>query len=158
MERHRPRWYFVKEDDPLQYSVKLNDFYKEVHGYRLRNLDYYMEWIKPRGWCHKVVLQREQLNYCKHLQGVEPLPDDVERPSESTLHSHRAAYEAAKQSRGGKQIKNTKATLLEFLVLHGLEDEYNYIMGGEKGESPNIPDTIPMEIGVKVETAASCGG
>ena len=128
MERNRPRWYFVKEDDPFQYSVKLNDFYEEVHGYRLHNLDHYTEWIKPRGWCHKVVLQREQLNYCKHLQGFEPPPDNVERPSESTLCSHRAAYEAAKQSGGGKQIKKTKATLLEFLILHGLEDEYNYIV------------------------------
>ena len=60
MERNCPRWYFVKEDDPLQYSVKLNDFYEEVHGYCLTNVDYYTEWIKPRGWCHKVVLLREQ--------------------------------------------------------------------------------------------------
>ena len=105
MERNRPRWYFVKEDDPLWYSVLLNDFYEEVHGYYLHNLDYYTEWIKLRGWCHKVVLQREQLNYCKHFQGIEPLPDDVERPNESTLCSHQAAYEAAKQSGGSKQVK-----------------------------------------------------
>ena len=49
MEQNHPRWYFVKDDDPLQYSVKLNDFYEEVHRYCLTNLDYYMEWIKPRG-------------------------------------------------------------------------------------------------------------
>ena len=49
MERSRCRWHFVKEDDPLQYSVLLNDFYKEVHGYRLNHLDHYTEWIKPRG-------------------------------------------------------------------------------------------------------------
>ena len=82
----------------------------------------------------------------------------MERPSESTLHSHWAAYEAAKQSRGGKQIKKTKATLLEFLVLHVLEEEYNYIVGGKKGEPPNTSDTIPMEIGVETEAAASRGG
>ena len=158
MEQNCPRWYFVKEDNPLQYSVKLNDFYEEVHRYHLTNLDYYMEWIKPRGWCHKVVLHREQLNYCKHLQGVEPPPDNVERPSKSTLCSHWAAYEAAKQSGGSKQIKKTKATLLELLILHRLEDEYNYIVGGKKGEPPNTPDTIPMEIGVEAETAASHGG
>ena len=105
-----------------------------------------------------MVLQREQLNYCKHLQGVEPPPDNVERPSELTLHSHWAAYEAAKQSGGSKQIKKTKATLLEFLVLHGLEEEYNYIVGGKKGEPLNIPDTVPMEIGVEAETAVSRGG
>ena len=105
-----------------------------------------------------MVLHREQLNYCKHLQGVEPPPDDMERPSKLTLHSHWAAYEAAKQSGGSKQIKKTKATLLEFLVLHGLEDEYNYIVGGEKGEPQNTPDTVPMEISVEAETAASRGG
>ena len=105
-----------------------------------------------------MVLLREQLDYCKHLQGVEPPPDDVERPSKVTLHSHQAAYEAAKQSRGGKQFKKAKATLLEFLILHGLEDEYNYIQGGEKGEPPNTSDTIPMEIGVEPEAAAGCGG
>ena len=98
MERSRCRWHFVKEDDPLQYSVFLNDFYEEVHGYRLKHLDHYTEWIKPHGWCHKVILKREQLNYCKHLTGVEPPPEDVERPSESTPHSHWTAYETAKQS------------------------------------------------------------
>ena len=59
MEWNRCRWYFVKEDDPLMYSVLLNDFFEEVDGYHLQNLDHYTEWIKPRGWCHKVVLQRE---------------------------------------------------------------------------------------------------
>ena len=39
MEWSRCRWHFVKEDDPLQYSVLLNDFYEEVHGYRLNHLD-----------------------------------------------------------------------------------------------------------------------
>ena len=81
----------MKEDDPLQYSVLQNDFYEEVHGYCLEHLDYYTKWIKPRGWYHKVILEREQLNYCTHLTGVEPPPDDMERPSELTLHSHRAA-------------------------------------------------------------------
>ena len=82
----------------------------------------------------------------------------MERPSELTLRSHQAAYEAAKQSVTSKQVKKTKATLLEFLILHGLEEEYNYIVGGEKGEPPKIPDTVPMEIGGKAEAAASYGG
>ena len=158
MEQNRCRWHFVKEDDPLKYSVLLNDFFKEVHGYRLLNLDHYTEWIKPRGWCHKVILQMEQLNYCKHLRGVEPPPEDVERPSESTLHSHRAAYEAAKQSETSKLVKKAKAALLETLVLHGLEEEYNYIVVGEKGEPPNIPDTVPMEIGGEVGATARYEG
>ena len=131
MEWNRSRWHFIKKEDPLQYSVLLNDLYKEVHGYCLQYLDYYTEWIKPRGWCHKVILEREQLNYCTHLMGAEPPPDDVEWLSELTLHSHRAAYEAAKQGGSGKTYKRAQVTLLETLKIHGLEDEYYYIIGGE---------------------------
>ena len=133
MEWNRSWWHFVKEEDSLQYSVLLNDLYDEVHGYRLQYLDYYTEWIKPRGWCHKVILKREQLNYCTHLMGVEPPPDDVEQPSESTLRSHRAAYEAAKWGGSGKTFKRAQSTLLETLKIHGLEDEYCYILGGKRG-------------------------
>ena len=129
MERSRHRWHFVKEDDPLQYSVLLNDFYEEVHGYCLNHLNHYTEWIKPRGWCHKVILIREQLNYCKHLTRVEPPPKDVERLSESTLHSHGAAYETAKWNGTGKTLKKVRSTLLETLSLHRLGDEYYYIIG-----------------------------
>ena len=131
MEQNRSRWHLVKEEDPLQYSVLLNNLYEEVHGYRLQYLDYYTEWIKPRGWCHKVILEREQLNYCTHLTGAEPPPDNMERLSESTLHSNRAAYEAAKQGGSRKTYKRAWATLLETLKIHGLEDEYYYIIGGE---------------------------
>ena len=49
MERNRAQWHFVKEEDPLQYSILLNN-YEEVHGYCLEYLNYYTEWIKPRGW------------------------------------------------------------------------------------------------------------
>ena len=136
MERWRCRWHFVKEEDPLQYSVLLNDFYKEVHGYRLEYLDYYTEWIKPRGWCHKVILEREQLNYCKHLMGVEPPPDNVERLSESTLHSHQAAYKAAKWGGTGKAFKRAQSAVLETLQIHELEDEYYYILGGRRVPHP----------------------
>ena len=158
MEGNRCRWHFVKEDDPLQYSVLLNDFYEEVHGYRLEHLDYYTEWIKPCGWCHKVILEREQLNYCTHLMGVEPPPNDVERPSESTLHSHRAAYETAKWSETRKTLKRARSTLLETLTLHRLEDEYYYIIGGEKGPPPKNSETVPMEVCNEVGVAASQGG
>ena len=158
MEQNRHRWHFVKEDDPLQYSVLLNDFYEEVHGYRLEHLDYYMEWIKPCRWCHKVILEREQLNYCTHLTGVEPPPDDVERPSESTLHSHRAAYKTAKWSETRKTPKRARSTLLETLTLHRLEDEYYYIIGGEKGPPPKNSETVPMEVCNEAGVAASQGG
>ena len=133
MEQNRSRWHFIKDEDPLQYSVLLNDLFEEVHGYRLQYLDYYTEWIEPRGWCHKVILEREHLNYCTHLMGAEPPPDDVEQPSESTLCSHRTAYEAVKQGGSGKTYKRAWATLLETLKIHGLEGEYYYIIGGRRG-------------------------
>ena len=148
----------MKEDDPLQCLVLLNDLYEEVHGYHLSYLDHYTEWIKPQGWCHKVILEREQLNFCKHLMGVEPPSADVERSSELTLHSHRAAYETAKQSETGKAFKKARSTLLETLTLHGLEEEYHYIAGGEKGPPPKVPETVPIEVCNEAEMAASQGG
>ena len=148
----------MKEDYPLWYLVLLNDFYKEVHGYRLNHLDYYTEWNKPCGWCHKVILEREQLNYCTHLTGVEPPPEDAERLSESTLSSHRGAYETAKWSGMGKTLKRARSTLLETLTLHGLEKEYYYIIGGEKGPPPKNSEMVPMEVCNEVGAAASQGG
>ena len=155
MEQSRHRWHFVKEDNPLWYSVLLNDFYDEVHRYCLNHLDHYTEWIKPHGWCHKVILKREQN---KHLTGVEPPLEDVERPSESSLHSHRAAYKTAKQSGTGKTLKKARSTLLETLTLHGLEEEYYYIIGGEKGPPPKVSEMVPMEVCNEAGAAASQGG
>ena len=105
-----------------------------------------------------MILQREQLNYCKHLTGAEPPPRDMERPSELTLQSHRAAYEAAKWMGLGKLIKKARATLLETLTLHGLEEEYYYIMEGEKDNPPKASETVPMEVCSEAGVAASCRG
>ena len=106
----------------------------------------------------KVILEREQLNYCKHLTGVEAPPEDVERPSEPTLHSHRAAYETAKWSGTGKTLKKARSTLLETLTLHGLEEEYYNIIGGEKGPPSKVSETVPMEVCNEVGAAASQRG
>ena len=137
MERNRAWWHFVKEEDPLQYSILLNDLFEEVPGYHLEYLDHYTEWIKPRGWCHKVILEKQQRDYCVHLMGAEPPPNDVEWPSEATLRSHRAGYEAAKWGGTGKNYKKARATLLETLKIHSLKEEYDYVIGGEKGPPPN---------------------
>ena len=158
MEQNRARWHFVKEEDPLQYSVLLNDLFEEVHGYRLEYLDHYTEWIKPQVWCHKVILEKEQLNYCAHLMGAEPPPSDVEWPSEATLQSHRAGYEAAKWGGTGKNYKKAQATLLETLKIHGLKEEYDYIIGGEKRPPLNRSGPVPMEVGGEGETAMNQGG
>ena len=130
MEHNRAQWHFIEEEDPLRYSVLLNNFYEEVHGYCLEYLDYYTEWIKPRGWWHKIILEKEQLNYCAHLTGAESPPNEVERLSEATLHSHWAGNEATKWGGTGKSYRKTKATLFETLKIHGLKEEYDYIIGG----------------------------
>ena len=132
MEWNRARWHFVKEEDPLRYSILLNDLFEEVHGYQLEYLDHCTEWIKPRGWCHKVILEKEQLNYCAHLTGAETPPSNVERPSEATLQSHWAGYEAAKWGGTRKNYNKARATLLETLKIHSLKEEYDYIIGGRR--------------------------
>ena len=105
-----------------------------------------------------MILQREQLNYCAHLTGAEPPPSDVEWPSEATLRSHQAGYEATKRGGTGKIYKKAWATLLETLKIHGLKEEYDYIIGGEKGPPPNRLGLVPMEVGGEGETAADQGG
>ena len=82
----------------------------------------------------------------------------MERLSESTLHSHWAAYETTKWSGTGKTLKKARSTLLETLTLHGLEEEYYYILGGEKGPPPKVPETVPMEVCSEAGAAASQGG
>ena len=78
-----------------------------------------------------MILEKEQLNYCAHHMGAEPPPNDVEWPSEATLRSHQAGYEAAKRGGTGKNYKKAQATLLETLKIHGLKEEYDYVIGGE---------------------------
>ena len=90
--------------------------------------------------------------------GAQPPPDDVERLSEATLHSHWAGYEATKWGGTGKNYKKTRATLLETLKIHGLKEEYDYIIGGEKGPPPNRSETVPMEVCGEGETAVNQGG
>ena len=82
----------------------------------------------------------------------------MERPSESTLHSHQAAYETAKWSGTGKTLKKARSTHLETLTLHGLEEEYYYIVGGEKGPPPKVSEMVPMEVCNEAGAAASQGG
>ena len=93
-----------------------------------------------------MILEREQLNYCPHHMGEEHPSEDMERPSESTLCSYRAAYKVAKQEGPRKLVKKTRATLLQTLHFHGLNEEVDYIAGSEKGEPPNTPGTVPMEV------------
>ena len=90
--------------------------------------------------------------------GVEPPSDDVKRPSEATLHSHQASYEAAKWGGTGKNYKKAWATFLDTLKLHGLKEEYDYIIGVEKGSTRNRSEMVPMEVCGEGETAVNQGG
>ena len=58
----------------------------------------------------------------------------------------------------GKLIKKVRSTLLETLTLHGLEEEYYYIVGGEKGAPAKVPETVPTEVCSEAGAAASQGG
>ena len=89
--------------------------------------------------------------------GAEPPSNDVERLSEATLHSHRAGYEAAKWGGTGKNYKKARATYLETLKIHGLKEEYDYIIGGRR-DPPNRSEMVPMELGDEGETAVNQGG
>ena len=79
--------------------------------------------------------------------------DDMEQPSEATLCSHWAGYEAAKQGGTGKNYNKARATFLETLKIQGLKEEYNYIIGGEKGPPLNRSEMFPMEVFGEGETA-----
>ena len=58
----------------------------------------------------------------------------------------------------GKNYKKAQATLLETLKIHGLKEEYDYIIGGEKGPPLNRSGPVPMEVGGEGETTANQGG
>ena len=62
MWRNRARWYWLKEDNPLEFSKLLNDLFQEIHNRRIPGMDSYVRWIKPGSWHHRSVLEREELN------------------------------------------------------------------------------------------------
>ena len=82
----------------------------------------------------------------------------MERQSEATLQSHQPGYEAAKWGGTGKNYKKAWATLLETLKIHGLKEEYDYIIGGERGPPPNRLRPVPMEVGEEGGTTVNQGG
>ena len=152
MWNHRSRWYYLKENDLVAYGAHLNDFFQEVHGYRLLGLDSYIAWIKPGSWYHKSVLENEQLNHCPHLMHTPPPAPGVDCPSESTLHSHQASYEQALAKGSDKQIAKWRKTYGSTLHLHGLHTEAMRVdplrlppgRGSSEGGAPQR--TTPMEV------------
>ena len=65
MWHSRARWYWLKEDNPVEFSRLLNDLFQEVHNRHIPGLDTYVRWIKPGSWYHQSVLKR---------RGAESMP------------------------------------------------------------------------------------
>ena len=57
-----------------------------------------------------------------------------------------------------EELQESWATLLETLKIHGLKEEYDYIIGGQKGPPLNRLEPVSMEVGGEGETAANQGG
>ena len=125
MWRSRARWYWLKEDNPVEFSRLLNDLFQEIHNRRIPGMDSYVRWIKPGSWYHRSVLEREELNRCPHLQYAPHLPPNVTRPSDATLRSYRAAFEKSLKTK--KQILKNRRIYAATLRLHGRTAEADEI-------------------------------
>ena len=164
MEDHRVLWYYPKENDPVNFGHLLNNFFERVCGYRLKGLDIYVKWIKQGGWYHKMVIDNEQLNQVPHLRYATPPPERVDRPTDSTLRSHRDSFERAMASGSDRAIARWRRTFGETLRLHGMIAEANRVdprpTAGQTASTsspgmrtPNPPpargtssQTVPMEV------------
>ena len=125
MWRNRARWYWLKEDNPLEFSRLLNDLFQEIHNRCIPGMDSYVRWIKPGSWHHRSVLEREELNQCPHLQHAPHPPPNVTRPSDATFCSYRAAFE--KSLRTKKQILKNRRIYAATLRLHGRTTEVDEV-------------------------------
>ena len=125
MWRSRARWYWLKEDNPVEFSRLLNDLFQEVHNRCIPGLDTYVRWIKPGSWYHRSVLEREELNRCPYLQYAPQPPPSVTRPSDATLRSYRAAYKKSLKTK--KQVLKNQRIYAATLRLHGRTAEANEI-------------------------------
>ena len=102
MWHNRAQWYWLKEDNLVEFSQLLNDLFQEIHNRHIPGMDPYVRWIKPGSWHHRSMLEREELNRCPHLQHAPHPPPNVTRPSDATLRSYRAAFEKSLKTK--KQI------------------------------------------------------
>ena len=125
MWRSRARWYWLKEDNLVEFSRLLNDLFQEVHNRRIPGLDTYVRWIKPGSWYHRSALEREELNRCPHLQYAPHPPPNVTRPSDATLRSYRSAFEKSLKTK--KQVVKNRRIYAATLRLHGRTAEADEI-------------------------------
>ena len=150
----RARWYWLKEDNPVEFGRLLNDLFHEVHNRRIPGLDNYVRWIEPGSWYHQSVLEREELNRCPHLQYAPQPPPNVTRPSDATLLSYKTAYEKSLKTK--KQVLKNQRIYAVTLRLHGRTTEVDEIdpprLTSATSASTPAPtpsrsqQTVPMEV------------
>ena len=154
MWRSRAWWYWLKEDNPVEFSRLLNDLFQEIHNRRIPGMDSYVKWIKPGSWYHRSVLKREELNRCPHLQYAPHPPPNVTRPSDATLRSYKATFEKSLKTK--KQILKNKWIYAATLWLHGRTAEADEI------DSPRpisvAPTLTPAPSSTKESTVCANGG
>ena len=93
------------------------------------------------------MLDNEQLNRCPHLCHTPLPPPGVDRPSDSTLWSHRNSYEQALARGSERQLAKWRKAFGETLWLHGMPIEANKVdpphSSSGRGASTQ---TVPMEV------------
>ena len=158
MEDHRVLWYFPKENDPVNFGRLLNNFFEGIRGYRLQGLDTYVRWIKVGGWYHQMVIDNEQLNQVQYVQYAPPPPPGVDRPTDSTLRSHRDSFKRAVANGSDRMIARWRKTYGETLCLHGMIAEANRV-----DPRPSTGQTIStpapgVRAGIRAPTPSSTRG
>ena len=84
-------WRSIKENDPLQYMLYMEEQFYAATRIRLKGLAECTIWIKRGSYYHSVVAQKGQLHKCPHLAGIE-LPSGPQiTPSEFHRASQRKA-------------------------------------------------------------------
>ena len=86
---HQEEWRRIKESDPLQYMPYMEEQFYAATRIRLEGLAGCTAWIKCGSYYHSMVAQREQLDKCPHLVGIELPRGPQMTPSESHLVSKR---------------------------------------------------------------------
>ena len=64
----------------------------------LTTMKRYTLWIKPGSFYHLRVYQLKELKKCPHLANLDPLKQDLEAPSMTSLRTHETTFKAARKN------------------------------------------------------------
>ena len=84
-------WRSIKENDPLQYMLYMEEQFYAATGIRLKGLAKCTRWIKRGSYYHSVVAKKGQLHKCPHLAEIELPRGPQVTPSESCWASQKKA-------------------------------------------------------------------